>query len=96
MVRRLDRRCCGVPVRLFETLHRIETMIGDADRVMIGDPGPGGYELQMGGWVESGEALAYTGKKTAFYSVMYYQMLHPVQGLVWIPTRSVIEIGEEG
>jgi hypothetical protein len=83
-------------MRLFETLHRIEAMTGDADRVMIGDPGPGGYELQMGGWVESGEALAYTGKKTPFYSVMYYQMLHPVQGLVWIPTRSVIEIGEEG
>ena len=83
-------------MKLFETLHRIETMTGDADRVMIGDPGPGGYELQMGGWVESGEALAYTGRKTPFYSVMYYQMLHPVQGLVWIPTRSVIEIGEEG
>ena len=77
-------------MKLFETLHRIETMTGEADRIMSG------YELQMGGWVESGEALAYTGKKTAFYGVMYYQMLHPVQGLAWIPTRSVIEIGEEG
>jgi len=92
----LDRCHGGGAMKLFETLHRIEAMTGDADRVMIDDPGPGGYELQMGGWVESGEALAYTGTKTAFYNVMYYQMLHPVQGLVWIPTRSVIEIGEEG
>jgi len=84
-------------MKLFETLHHVEALVGEVDcGFMVMDPGPGGYNLQMGGWIENGEALVYTGRKTAFYNVMYYQMLHPTPGLVWIPTRSVIEIGEEG
>ena len=95
MVCPLDRCHGGGTVKLFEVLHRIEAMTGSGDGDPDLDPGRG-YDLKMGGWVENGEAVVYAGRMRGFYGTMYYQMLHPVKGLVWIPTRSVIEMGEEG
>ena len=81
-------------MRLFETLHRIEVLVGSGDGDPDLDPDRG-YDLKMGGWVENGEAVVYAGRMKGFYGTMYYQMLHPTYGLVWIPTRSVIGMDEE-
>jgi hypothetical protein len=74
---------------MMSALRRIEALTGTGDYTP-----EGAYEVGLGGWIEEGEPLVWFGKMKPLYSTMYYQVYHRTEGLVWVPTNSVIELKE--